>query len=137
MTDETSGVRISAAMDEDGQILFVMSSGADLLPFFGIAAWYRVEYPDEGVRYGLIDWDGNLITDSCFGCLDEVGSPFNEDLAAVEFEGLWGYIDCDGEWAIPQQYDAAASFHDGLAQVMKDGKMMYIDRHGAVVWEEE
>ena len=137
VTDETSGVRISAAMDEDGQILFVMSSGADLLPFFGIAAWYRVEYPDEGVRYGLIDWDGNLITDSCFGCLDEVGSPFNEDLAAVEFEGFWGYIDCDGEWAIPQQYDAAASFHDGLAQVMKDGKMMYIDRHGAVVWEEE
>ena len=95
------------------------------------------EYPDKGFRYGLIDWDGKLITDSCFGCLDEAGSPFSDALAVVELEGIWGYINYDGEWVIPQQYDAASSFHDGLAQVMKDGRMMYIDCLGNIVWAEE
>ena len=30
----------------------------------------------------------------------------------------------------------AANFRDGLALVEKDGKLMYIDHSGAVVWEE-
>ena len=50
--------------------------------------------------------------------------------------GLWGYIDEQAQWVIPAQYDSADNFRDGLALVEKDGKLMYIDRSGAVVWEE-
>ena len=49
---------------------------------------------------------------------------------------LWGYIDERAQWVIPAQYDSAAGFSDCLALVEKDGKLMYIDHSGAVVWEE-
>ena len=29
------------------------------------------------------------------------------------------------------------SYQNGLAQIEKDGKLMYIDHSGAVVWEEK
>ena len=50
---------------------------------------------------------------------------------------LWGYIDETAQWVILPQYDNASSFRDGLALVEKDGKLMYIDHSGAVVWEEK
>ena len=61
---------------------------------------------------------------------------FIECLHPVMQRGLWGYIDENAQWVIPPQYDSAASFSDGLALVEKDGKLMYIDHSGAVVWEE-
>ncbi len=61
---------------------------------------------------------------------------FSEGLHPVKQNGLWGYINEQAEWVIPPQYDSAASFRDSLALVEKDGKLMYIDHGGAVVWEE-
>ena len=46
-------------------------------------------------------------------------------------------VDNTGCWVIPPQYSRADNFCDGLALVEKDGKLMYIDHSGAVVWEEE
>ena len=42
-----------------------------------------------------------------------------------------------GEIVFACQYESAESFRDGLALVGKDGKLMYIDSSGAVVWEEK
>lgn len=33
--------------------------------------------------------------------------------------------------------DGAASFHDGLVLVEKDGKLCYIDHDGVIVWQEK
>ena len=62
---------------------------------------------------------------------------FSEGTSPARQNGLWGYIDETAAWIIPPQYDDASAFRDGLALVEKDGKLMYIDHSGAVVWEEE
>ena len=61
---------------------------------------------------------------------------FHEGLLHVRQKGLWGYINEQAQWVIPPQYDSADNYRDGLALVEKDGKLMYIDHSGAVVWEE-
>ena len=60
---------------------------------------------------------------------------FNEGLAAVKKDGKWGFIDKNGQVAIPIQldFDEVDIFHEGLAAVEKDGKCGYIDKSGKVV----
>ena len=67
---------------------------------------------------------------------DDTECRFSEGLHPVKQNGLWGYIDEQAQWVIPPQYDSADNFRDSLALVEKDGKLMYIDHGGAVVWEE-
>ena len=118
--------------------------------------WYKVcdhdsdynKVYDEGVHYGLIwihDGTWEFLTDPVFekikdhfpdGFYSVYGNYFTEGLQEVCVDGFWGYIDETAQWVIPPQYDKAASFSDGLALVEKDGKLMYIDHSGAVVWEE-
>jgi hypothetical protein len=43
------------------------------------------------------------------------GGSFSEGLAAVEINGLWGYIDKTGKLVIPATFRQASSFHEGLA----------------------
>ncbi len=49
--------------------------------------------------------------------------------------GEWGYIDKTGKLAIPLQYDAAKSFHNGRAEVTLDGKRHMIDKMGIILAE--
>lgn len=67
---------------------------------------------------------------------DDTECRFSEGLHPVKQNGLWGYINEQIQWVIPPQYNSADNFRDGLALVEKDGKLMYIDHRGAVVWEE-
>ena len=106
------------------------------------------QYKRVNQRYGLM-----RITDGQVTCLTEpvfeghsskrVYDPYDireenfvKGLHPVKQDGLWGYIDENAQWVISPQYDKAASFSDDLALVEKDGKLMYIDHGGAVVWEE-
>jgi hypothetical protein len=56
-------------------------------------------------------------------------------LAAVMVGKKWGYIDKKGQMIIPQQYDGAGKFSEGLAQVGMGDKLGYIDKTGKYVWE--
>ena len=110
--------------------------------------WYSLAAHGAGQRrYGLLrikDGQAEYLTDAIYE--SHVGGvlvlpknqqeDFAEGLHPVQSNGLWGYIDEQARWVIPPQYDKAASFHDGLALVEKDGRLMYIDHSGAVVWEE-
>lgn len=58
---------------------------------------------------------------------------FSEGLAAVGFRGKKGFIDREGNTAIPFRYNDAGNFHDGLAAVRKDWRWGYIDHEGKVV----
>ena len=62
---------------------------------------------------------------------------FAEGLQQVKQNGLWGYINRFAQWVIEPRYDNASSFRDGLALVEKDGKLLYIDHEGNVVWQEK
>ena len=96
-------------------------------------------------RYGLLriaDGRAEYLTEAiyeshvCSVLPERQRENFAEGLHPVQLGGLWGYINEQAEMVIPPVWDAASSFRDGLALVEKDGKLMYIDHGGAVVWEE-
>ena len=56
--------------------------------------------------------------------------PYSEGLKPVEQDGMWGFVNLDGELVIPYKYHYVRSFHDGLAMVKLRGKWGYIDWFG-------
>lgn len=60
---------------------------------------------------------------------EELGS-FSEGFAAVQHNGLWGYIDKEGNEVIPCQYESAEDFNNSRAIVSKGGLYGCIDTKG-------
>lgn len=58
---------------------------------------------------------------------------FVEGLVAVKQKGKWGFIDKNGDIAIPCRYDNTHCFSEGLAAVMQNGKWGFINRAGVEV----
>lgn len=59
---------------------------------------------------------------------------FSEGLAAVQKDGLWGFIDTNGDVAIEFQYSVAGDFHGGRAAVSdQQNNLFYIDKTGTRV----
>ncbi len=56
--------------------------------------------------------------------------PYSEGLKAVKQDGMWGFVNLDGELVIPYKYHYVRSFHNGLAMVKLSGKWGYIDWFG-------
>ena len=112
--------------------------------------WYCIAEHGNGTaagrrRYGLlriadgrVDYLTDAIYESHIGTVlpENKQMNFAEGLHPVQRGGLWGYINEQAEMVIPSVWDAASGFRDGLALVEKDGKLMYIDHSGIVVWEE-
>jgi len=46
------------------------------------------------------------------------------------FDGKYGFIDITGRYVIPLNYKDAHNFSNGIAQVLNDGKWIYIDLSG-------
>ncbi len=73
------------------------------------------------------------------------GWDFSEGLAVAmrQGEGLWGYVNTSGEFAISPRFassmddDYAWSFSDGLARIKVHGKFGYIDHTGNFVIKPE
>lgn len=70
------------------------------------------------------------------GALSGGSSYFSEGLCPVRQGGLYGYIDEDGQWALPPAHATAEPFQNGLTLTERDGKLQYIDHAGNVVWRE-
>lgn len=101
------------------------------------------------VSYGYVDTSGTLVIPfkSYENALD-----FSDGMAAVQIDGLWGFIDSTGKLAIPaefqdEEYDDDGSptwhFRNGKA-IMKDGvRYAEIDKDGEIIrklddrWGEE
>lgn len=66
---------------------------------------------------------------------DHVGT-LNDSLVVVVDKGKCGYVNADGEWVIPQRFDANAltvnqgDFHNGVARVLSAGKLGLVDVKG-------
>jgi len=107
---------------------------------------YR-HYVGMGARGAFIDKTGTTLfyTPSPLS----IGRSLPEGLAPIEIvstvpsdtvRGLvprirWGYMDNTGRLAIEPQFDKAAVFHQGLARVVVQGKVAYINKSGSVVWK--
>ena len=53
-----------------------------------------------------------------------------QELALVRKDGLWGYLNRKGEFAIKPAYQSAKNFSDGLAAVKIDSKWGFINMKG-------
>lgn len=60
-------------------------------------------------------------------------SCLSENLASVEQNGKYGFMDPTGKIAIPIQYDFAIDFSAGLAVVDQHGKSGFIDKMGKTI----
>lgn len=58
---------------------------------------------------------------------------YSEGVAAIVCEGLWGYVDLNGEIVIKCQYDTAEHFKSGFAFVTIDGQGIIIDQSGTII----
>jgi hypothetical protein len=61
---------------------------------------------------------------------DDVEHGEEDGTFAVQKEGLWGFIDTDGNEIITPQYEDYDSFNDGIAIVRKNRKRGYINKLG-------
>jgi hypothetical protein len=92
-------------------------------------------------KIGFIDTAGHVVIGPKFSAdmhmYDMVGE-FREGLAQVCIarEGQsrrWGYIDRTGEFVIPERFEYAGEFSEGLAPVLIGGKCGFINHKGEVV----
>jgi len=58
---------------------------------------------------------------------------FDEGLALVSYKKKIGFIDKNGEYAIPPIYDDGSWFSEGLAAIRVGEEWGYIDKHGAII----
>jgi hypothetical protein len=54
-------------------------------------------------------------------------------LFSIEVQGMWGFINAEGEVVIKPLYDSVGFFSEGLAQARLDGKWGYIDTSGKMI----
>lgn len=83
---------------------------------------------------GIIDTLGDTILPLRFHNRSPKGDHYiyHDSLALVEQNGRLGYVDLQGNLAIPLYFDEAYHFSQGLAAVHKDGAWGYIDTHGDI-----
>ena len=61
---------------------------------------------------------------------DDVEHGEEDGTFAVQKNGLWGFIDIEGNETIKPQYDKYQAFYNGVAIVRRDGKRGYINKLG-------
>ena len=87
----------------------------------------KEQQPD---RLVLIDKSGIARTEAVYRWAQ---APSEGLIAAVTTEGKAGWLDLEGNEAIPFVYSGANSFYDGLAAVQQEAKWGFIDKNGEIV----
>lgn len=81
-----------------------------------------------GTLFGFADEKGNEVIAPTFS----QALNFSQDLAAVKnSNGMWGYINTEGQLIIPYNFEEANLFSDGLALVKANGLYGYINPEGS------
>lgn len=116
-------------IDSSGKIIYD-GAGDIVLDGMGRCAVQEVFFAAVDGSYALYSMDGIKIKNESYESVDA----FNADgIAAVKKDGLWGYIDKEGNWVLEPQYEEAKSFSNGLAGISKEGLWGFIDMSGEVV----
>lgn len=91
-----------------------------------------VPYNDPDV--GIVYWSP-ITFEAAFDGTFEDARPFSEGLASARKDGLYGFVDLNGKWAIPPTYANASIFSEGIAMVVdaQTGELGGIDPSGKVV----
>lgn len=127
-----------AAVKKDGKWMLIDSKGKVVSETFDeIVLDYVGNYLNDGLIlakkngvYGLYDEELDL---KCKLKCSNVDILTEEGVIAVEQDGKWGFVNCDGKTCIKPLYEEARSFSNGLAAVKRAGKWGFIDGDGNVV----
>lgn len=105
-----------------------------IFPFSnGLAIVKKQPYPQAGLK--LINIKGEIKYELVYKDI----FPFKEEMACflkeVDGKNLWGFIDTNNNIVIEPQFDQPSDFNNGLALITKEGKKMYIDKSGKIIWK--
>lgn len=135
--DDVWGFSNGAALVRlNGLFGYVDRTGREIIRTqFTDASFFREErafvQTPTATHYMMINKSGDAITKPAFEAFVE----FSEGFAAVQENGLWGFVDQRGSWIIRPTLLGAKGFWRGLANVVwKDGRG-YIDKKGRTVFK--
>lgn len=100
----------------------------DARPFHEGRAWVGTLTRSGGLKYALIDKEGNYLKNFMFDFV----SDFSEGFGTVALDGKFMFVDKEGELPIGQLFSYCSSFKNGLAwaAIKEDGKAGFIDYEG-------
>ncbi len=81
------------------------------------------------IRYILVNRRGERVGKHSF---QKIFS-FNEGIAKVKDNNLYGFVDVEGHLLLATDYDKVGDFSEGRAWVKKEGKCGYIDTTGEII----
>ncbi|MCH8331007.1 MAG: WG repeat-containing protein [Bacteroidetes bacterium] len=84
-------------------------------------------------KCGFIDRSGKLVVEAEYQCRGL--SYFEDNMAQFQnaTTGKYGYLDTSGQIAIEAVFESGDFFHSGLATMMLDSNLIYIDKQGEEV----
>lgn len=124
-------------VQRDGKYGFIDRSGREVIPCtydeIGLFQQGRT-LVRKGDKYGIIDTAGRIILPIEYDNRTPKGMKYMyyDSLALVEKDGKLGFVDLDGNLAVPFYFEEAYNFAEGLASVKYNGMWGYIDTKGDV-----
>lgn len=123
--------------NDEGKYGYVDVTGSLVIPckFFALRFCYgkfedgyACVYKDEDDKFGVIDKSGKEILPFEYGYME-----YSEGLLRVVDDGKISYYDINGKNVIPQSFDDAKPFFEGLAAIQKGNLWGFIDKTGKIV----
>lgn len=124
------------AVHTSGGWRIVDSTGRYVSDYFFTSVTYHFPSFTGGTWNGkmrFIDRDGKLLFPGMFDSSAAVFVSSADSLIPVQQNGVWGYIDRSGQWAVAPQFEEAGSFYGSWAEVRVNGRSGIIALNGQFI----
>lgn len=132
---------VAAVMEAEGQWKLIDGTGEAIvdktfsdvvLNEFDECAPKGLIIAKEGDKYHIYNLKGEQVGD--FAC--DGAKAFVDEYAAFQTNGLWGFVDSEGNMIIEAQYEDAKSFSNKMGAVKTGGSWFFINPSNEIVIEE-
>jgi len=118
----------SAYISHDGSL--VLQPTLKGYSFGSFTEGLGIVYHQSDLLYGYMNINGEIVIEPSF----LMALPFNEDIAAINYQGAFGYIDKSGSFIIKPNYENTKTIYCGMAPVAyyKD-ECGFLDSNGLLI----
>ncbi len=103
----------------------------------GLLTCWRYDEPEDLANNAFsaffMDKDGNVVLELPKSSITAFKTVTEDLICVVSQDGLYGFIDFEGNIVIPCEYDDLGTFFYGMAIAGKDGRFGYINKKGEVI----